>query len=299
LFVIYRNQNPFAMKTILVNLHSLSEQKEYMMYALELARDLDRIIQFVYVINPAHYVSSIPGPSGSSVEIIPENITLVKQKIDESSEKMKASIDELRSAVSKPPAMDFMIPQGLTSKLIKEISSDKNIDMVMVEGDKTENVFNDSNFDIIRETSCPVWVIPKGMKYKSFSEIVYTSDYNEEDIPTLKKLTGIAKNYSAHITALHITTDLDFEEKVRNPGFRKLIIDQTGYDQIDVKTLVEKKHDKIADIVTDYASSFNTDLIVVLKENKNFFERIFRGSSTKELINRTSLPLLIYHEKAV
>ncbi len=56
--------------------------------------------------------------------------------------------------------------------------------MVMVDGVKTENVLSDLNFDIIRETGCPVWVIPKGLKYKSFTEIVYTSDYNEEDIPT-------------------------------------------------------------------------------------------------------------------
>jgi nucleotide-binding universal stress UspA family protein len=57
------------------------------------------------------------------------------------------------------------------------------------------------------------------------------------------------------------------------------------------------KNQDITEILNKEAAEINADLIVVLQENKNFLERIFEGSFTKELINQTQIPVLVFHEK--
>jgi nucleotide-binding universal stress UspA family protein len=136
--------------------------------------------------------------------------------------------------------------------------------------------------------------LPNQVLFKPFKHIIYATNYNKADIPVLKKLSAFAKLFNAEITALHVTDSLDFEEKVKNMGFKNILKEKTNYP-INVQVLVEQKNEDTSAIINSFAKSANADIIVMLKQNKSFFERVFKGSATKKLINKTNLPVLIYH----
>ena len=72
---------------------------------------------------------------------------------------------------------------------------------------------------------------------------------------------------------------------------------QGMYDDITVQTLTEEnRKEDFPDTLLGYTTSENADLLVLLKENRNFLERITRGSRMKKLIRESTLPLLIFHE---
>ena len=132
------------------------------------------------------------------------------------------------------------------------------------------------------------------MSYRPFKKILYATDYNEADITTLKRLVALTKEFSPEITALHITDSKDFEEKTMQKGFKDIVAQETNYDKIHVKT--EKESKSTEEKINDIAIKIKADLIVLLKENKGFIEKIFTSSSTKKVIKKAKLPVLVYHE---
>jgi nucleotide-binding universal stress UspA family protein len=138
-------------------------------------------------------------------------------------------------------------------------------------------------------------VIPENSDYNPIHSVIYATDYNEEDIPTLEKLIRLTYFESPKITALHITDNVDFDLRIKNAGFQKMLESKLGYENIEVKALVENQGDDMVSLINDYAARISADLIVVLKENRRFLERLFRPSSSEKIIEEASRPVLVFH----
>ncbi|NJM15186.1 MAG: universal stress protein [Bacteroidales bacterium] len=225
----------------------------------------------------------------------------VDQAFNEIAEMEKEAItrntEMIRAEFDSPLLMDYSFEIGFPQYIIEEHVVQNKADMVILEGESIFWPQKDFNMDVIRSVKCPVWVIPRPVKYKPLKEVVYATDYKEEDISTLKKLIPLTKPFEPNITALHVTDNRDFNEKVTNAGFAKLVRDKTGYDNISIKTIRENGSSNIAELVNDFSLMLGAQLIVVLKENNGFMERLFKSSTTKEIINEARLPVLVYHEQ--
>jgi nucleotide-binding universal stress UspA family protein len=60
---------------------------------------------------------------------------------------------------------------------------------------------------------------------------------------------------------------------------------------------VEKSGENVGQLINDYACLIDANLIVVLKENRHFLERLVKSSSTKKIVQQARTPVLVYHEK--
>lgn len=284
------------MKTLLSEINSLNFSLQYMTYAAQLAADINKPLKFLYVFNPDMYPLGMPDTTGDQVQFTAENIEIISSSINE---RISANIEKIRRNISTELPISFNLEFGFSQNITENYIAQKNIDMTMVEGNAQENgsFLSDTNMKVIKRSSCPVWVIPTDMIYKPFTKIVYASDYNEEDISTLKKITDVASVYSADIIALHITDHNDFRERLNSRGFEKIINEKTGYDKISFRLINEKKENHFPNVLHDFIDSEKADLLVMLKENENFFEKIFTKSSVKEVINHLHIPMLVFHEK--
>jgi hypothetical protein len=172
------------------------------------------------------------------------------------------------------------------------------VDTVMLSGAKDRSLFSGDSYstDIFGKLECPVWIIPEGITYKSFSEILYATDYNQEDIHNLRMLAGFASRFPANITAVHISEDAGFEEKVKAAGFAEMIRKETGYGMISHKVLPEKTGEPLVSVLHNFALMIDADLIVLLRENRGFIERLIHGSKSEKIARQTQLPVLIFNE---
>jgi K+-sensing histidine kinase KdpD len=55
-------------------------------------------------------------------------------------------------------------------------------------------------------------------------------------------------------------------------------------------------HEDTATGILDYAEKNEVSLIVTIKKNYDFFQKLFHKSTSKKLIYRSAIPLLILHE---
>jgi len=124
--------------------------------------------------------------------------------------------------------------------------------------------------------------------------------YDNASLNNILKRTGISKGtfyyHFANKEDLYFyLVSLLVEEKIKEAGFMDMVHSKTGYRNISVISLNEKDHENSAKLINDYALTNDADLIVVLKENKNFFSRLLKPSATKKIIKEARLPVLVYY----
>jgi nucleotide-binding universal stress UspA family protein len=149
--------------------------------------------------------------------------------------------------------------------------------------------------NIIEKAECPVIVIPENISTAKLKDVVYVTNYNPEDITSLKHLTGLMKHSeNSHLTILHNDTDYDYSGKLKWTGFQTLVSTEIELEKVDFSF---KLKNELLNVIEDYLKKHNIDLLVLLKEKKGFFEQIFGKHETKHVLTHLDKPVLVYHEK--
>lgn len=283
------------MKDLLVHVISPARSQLFMTYAAYLARDLNLSVKYLYVYAPGGYPLGMPGGLNATTSVTRKEI---ETEIDKARHHFELQIGKINASDPDLPLLEYRIEIGYTPKVIQAYCSSSMVDNIMLSGTKTRSYFSDvsHSIDIIRKLSCPVWIIPEGITYKPFSEIIYATDYHQEDIPNLKRLAAFASKFPAGITAVHVSEDAGFEERVKVAGFADMIKKETGYDMISHKVLPEKQGEPLVEELHNFALMMDADLIVLLRENKGFIDRLLHGSRSEKIARQTQLPVLIYNE---
>ncbi len=283
------------MKDLLVYVASPAKSHLFMTYAAHIARDMNLNVNYLHVHTPADYPLGMPGTLRAAAAV---NQQETEREVENNKHHFDLQITKINASDPDLPLLDYKIEIGYTADILQEYCSCKMVDTVMLNGPKEHSIFDDSSsVNIIKKIECPVWVVPEGIAYRPFSEILYATDYHKEDIPNLKMLAGFASKFTASITAVHVSESDDFEAKVEGEGFAEMIKKETGYEMISVKVLPEKKGEPLVDELHNFALMMNADLIVLLRENRGFIDRLFHGSRSEKIARKTQLPVLIYNEK--
>lgn len=280
---------------ILIPVYFNDTEESNITYGIKLANDLNKDVMLVYVFNASTYPFSPSVPGETAVLYLNESILAHKEGVEN---RFNELIATLSNTINPLPNISYSIHQGTYLTVIKSLFTENKIDMVVTGKQPHSGMFSitPTSYDIINLLECPVWIIPEGAEYKPIYNILYSTDYNHEDIDTIEKVVNLLGIHHPEISLLHVTEDIDFREKVQTEGFVKLLSNKTNYQNIDISA-VEKEEDKdTTEMIKDYASDIDAGLVVLLKENKDFMQRVFNASTTKKMIKDAKIPILVYHE---
>jgi nucleotide-binding universal stress UspA family protein len=284
------------MKALVTMIDEPEGSRGFIEYAVRLAKDLKIHVHLLYVENPNNYALGTPNLTGASAVQLQRSL---EERIKHARATLGWHVDDLKDQISGEITVDISAEIDIERSVLERMTGENEDQMVVTESGGIESFWagGSSTREIIRAVSCPVWVIPTDAMYQPFSRIIYATDYHQEDIPTLMKVISLTRPFAPRITAIHITDSVDFDLKVKEAGFQEMIRKRTDYQKIHLETLIEKEGDHIAELINSYAEREGADLIVMLKENRNFLERIFRSSSTRKIIKHVQTPVLVYHEQ--
>ncbi len=283
------------MKTLLAIVNK-PQSKGFLNYVAGMATNLSAKVKVLYAHPPVNYpVGVADAPGQASIEMR----RTTEQFVAEATSSLNKTTAEINERLLNSAFTDVIAQVGYADSLAQKMVENNEVHMVVMEGKKDEGFWSQSssNMDVVEKVNCPVWIIPKEAVYQPFKQIVYATDFKKEDITNIKNLIRLFPVYMPNIVALHITDSVDFEERVKKAGFVEMLRKQIDYEQLWVKAVYQSKHDDLNFLINEYALKTNSDLIVVLKENKSFFKRIFNTSHTKEILKTTQFPVLVYHEK--
>lgn len=284
------------MKTLLAIIRNPQASDGFIRYLIDLARDLSARVHLIYIENPAQYPLGAPDTTGVAVANLQKSLGA---KVKEAEKTLNNHLQEIIPGIAGEEMVKVSAKVGNEAVLIEEMVTKNEVHMLALEYKHVSGFWLKDTFvkEMMRTMKCPVWVVPEGAEYQGLHHIVYATDYQEEDISTLRRLIEMTHTFSPEIEALHISDNLDFDEKVKKAGFQQMLENKTGYQMISLNTLQERNGHDMPDLINSYASRTRTDLIVVLKENKNFLERIFNPSSSEKIMEESDKTILVFHEQ--
>jgi len=187
----------------------------------------------------------------------------------------------------------FEVLTGITEEILWEKSKNPESYLIIIsEKEDQPKDFISGVFHTLSESpGCPVMLIPAHYESKPLKNILYSTNYNEEDFDTLNKLSEFASPYNAHITALHITDKLDMEEKLKIKGFETMVGEKVNYKDISFTVY---PYSDIEEGIMEYSIRTKAEMIVVLKENKGFIDNLIHGSHSKRILKKAELPVMVF-----
>lgn len=281
------------MSKIVIPVDFSADSKNTVRYGIMLADHLDKDILLLHSI---HIDFPSYGQMGNvGVQYQPQDIEVRKENAEREFDRL---LDEVYQMNKANVNIEKITKTGFFADTVITLSSRKDTYMILLTGrsrDRSESGFvTDSNSVIIEGAECPVIVVPPTASFEKINRILYATDFQKEDVDSLKKLSEFAGVFDAQIIALHISDNPDFSNRIQEEGFNKMIAEKVGYPLITVTTMPA---DKIATGVENYAHNLDVNLIAILKENDNFWKRLFGKSHTKKLILKTDKPVIVFHQK--
>lgn len=268
-----------------------------MNYGIELANALGIGVLLFYYLDISLYNANYYNIDLGGVT---SNISEFKEVFDNAEKKYKKFKKYITGKYGEDFSVELKTGSGWFADLVIEMAQLKEVDMILLSGKKDYSFFNrfisNNNTIIIDQASCPVWIIPEGYAFKSFKQMVYTTDYTKADLSMLERLVQLASKFKATITALHIMDDKSFHEQLKQKGFENMVREHCKYNKI---IFFSMEGEGTIEKVDDFADRVNADLLVMLQENRGFLERLFSKSTTQRLFFKTDLPVLIFHEKSM
>jgi nucleotide-binding universal stress UspA family protein len=152
-----------------------------------------------------------------------------------------------------------------------------------------EILFGSNASSVVSKTQIPVMVIPKGTTYKDLTRIVYATDYNEPEFPSMMRLIYFAEQYDCPLDIVHVKSESDRYFNAENNFFKKNRA-QFSYPNM---SFIDLEKGDVVPTINQYVEEKQVDLLVMAKHNRSFFDRLFHSSLSKKMAIHTHIPLLV------
>jgi nucleotide-binding universal stress UspA family protein len=170
---------------------------------------------------------------------------------------------------------------------------------MIIVGTKGENgleemILGSTTKKLIEKAPCPVLAIPPGVVRTNIRTMVYATDFEEEDIHAIQKLTDIAKPLGAMIKVVHVSTNEDYAGDLSMEWFKDMLQSKVDYPNIEFELLFSED---IFDTLRVYLGVVNADIVVMLeREKKGFLNKWFHKDLVKKMEGYGKITLMSFNE---
>lgn len=270
------------MKTILVATDFSAAAHYASLYAIELARAFNaRIILFNAFQQAPVPVSEIP------VLTMEEMAVRVERQLEEEKKLLGEGNDVPIELFFKPGNADRIIPKAATEKKADIIITGMKKDDTTI-----RHIFGSTVTQLVQSLVVPMLVVPEDITYTSISTIALANESDvapDSDPRLLDMLRFLGERFHSKLYLVRIARDQFHEAyEVLNRPFKISRMVRT-LDPI-YECIVGKD---IPEALKDFTSGYKINLLALLTHKHGLLERLFIKSTTRAMIFKTPVPLLI------
>lgn len=278
------------MKKIISIIYSFEELERIADYAIKLARDLNRELEFLHAVESKNIDLDSKATKNNSVNNVSEDEDEVLLR--ERERVLQKLLHVKKVSLDYDFSIGFTVVPGSVAVLTKMLSERDDINMVVVPY-STKYKLDTVVSKLIDDVELPIFTFPVEEEYHKIRTIVYASDYQEQDIKVLKRIAGIAKKVAASVTVFHTLKSKEFDAELKKYGLAEMVREKIDLNDIRVE---QEKAGSSTTGIRRFTQKSYADLVVMFKKNKGFFKEIFGRSTIKEILQEIDTPVLIYHQ---
>lgn len=259
-------------------------------YALSMAEDFDCRVELLHFYNPLTSDFKADGIDEEQVmDALEEELSLFANSFRQ---------EESSSTVMTKTEVSTKILTGLVVPQLIERSIPRNVFMMILgtkdNYDGTKYLFGSIPSELAQNAFCPVMLIPKGVTYRFFDNILFASNLESSNSQIIDKVSKIATKHSSAMHFVQVTQKGEKEDfdMVKNKIFEQLFSDYPPNFSVNISTV---KAESIVNGLNQYADENNVDLIILVNKHRGFLTNILRKSVSRNMALNNKNPLLIYH----
>lgn len=191
---------------------------------------------------------------------------------------------------------DLILQEGLPSARINEIAIEKKADLIVMASTATTAVqrflIGSNTGRVLRDSPCPVMIVPPKARFTGLKKIVYSTDLSEENLYAARQVAEFARMFRSELVFLNVDNKSlvhDAEDLSRVTQRIKQFVSypkMRGYVCTDLN---------IADGITYFLKQENADLLAMATHHRHFIQAMANPSITKRVAYRLDIPLLVIH----
>lgn len=188
---------------------------------------------------------------------------------------------------------------GFPVEEVVRIAQDENFDLVIMstigEHGMLDKLFGSVSSAVSMKTQCPVLLVPDGISYKKFSNVLYAAHQDTLKPDIILQAASLTEHFKADMHFVHVSEDnsteaLEIESHLFDTLFRE------KFPGISIN-FAEIKGNTVMEGLLEYADSQHVDLLIFVSKHRNFWEKIIHKSATREMALHSKLPMLVFHTK--
>ncbi|MEP7080647.1 MAG: universal stress protein [Ginsengibacter sp.] len=190
-----------------------------------------------------------------------------------------------------------IISKGSAPVVIKEIAEKRKVSLIvmgMKGKGESNSIFGSTTTAMVTKVDSPLLVVPQNAPYEVINNITIATDFTDEKLPpNWDLLASLIEKFNAFVQILNI-------RKKNEEHLEKIIADKHGAAELwnnHAHSFNIIESDDVVDGINKFLHSKPTDLLVMISRKRNFLERIWGVSHTKEMTKQVGIPMLVLHEE--
>jgi len=275
------------MKTIIVCTDFSPAANNAMNYAVDMAKTIDASILLLHVYQVPVSFTEVP------VVLVP--VEELRKSAEEQMEEIKKNIEYSTSGKVK---VYTEIKMGDVIDELNDLCNNIH-PFVVIMGTKGHTaferaIFGGNTLTAIKKLHCPVICVPPGKEFgNGIKKIGLACDFREvlESTPT-NAIKELVKEFDGELHVLNV----DYDNRQFNT--------ETQEQSMLLHTMLEElkpqyhfiQYQDVEDGINEFAEENKLDLIIAIPKKYSFLKRMFKKSSTRQLVFESHVPLMCVHE---
>jgi len=208
-----------------------------------------------------------------------------------------ALIEQVEASAKQYPKTEFRcdVEVGFVKDTILEYADGYGHDLIILGIHNQKKLFNMTgiSYALVDEATKPVILIPDSFRSSTLDHIVFAIEFEFAEIDSLFDMIGLADLMDAHLTCVHVdNTKGKTRPDHKIQTYKKLLESYLQEGKVDLDII----NGKVEESLRIFASENEVDLIVIMKERKNWKTQYLQSSKEKKLTRKVNTPIMILNQ---
>ncbi|WP_299823138.1 universal stress protein [uncultured Pontibacter sp.] len=196
-----------------------------------------------------------------------------------------------------PVAYECVVRPGFLSESIASVVFDYAVDMVLMETcvlHQEEDQQDLNNAAAVMElVSCPVMVMPCTVTYKTLENLVFATDFTDQEDHVLQQIVSFAAQVGANLTLVQV---YDKSERENLSDYKAAM--QKTQKKLTGKnvTLRLLEEDDTLEGISDFAERSEANMLILATQDNYLLKRLFSSNYIKTMAYHTRYPILTFRQ---
>jgi nucleotide-binding universal stress UspA family protein len=255
------------------------------------------------------YLDPIGNPQSyfESFAFHPDSDSIIREIEEESSSHLKNLVDKYNSLINQKNIRGVSISYDLSkgnsvdTVLLKAKEYNPGLIIIGTRGNELSGLRSFGSFtsQLIAKSSFPVLVVPSGYISDNAQvpgRICYATDFDPSDFLVLNKLVSITRPLKTRLFCVHVAQQIARkEDELKMLKLKRYLFDTLGELNIECGILEGKE---LQDAMGRFIESRNIDLLAISTRKRNLLQKLTFPGSTKKLLFKSNIPILVFHAQS-